>query len=449
MSRALTGHWRRWQDWISRLRQRYPRFDRVLVNFGWLFVDRVIRLGLGLVIGVWVARYLGPEQLGQLNFVLAFAGFIGMLALLGLESIVQRELVRRPEAAGVIVGSALGLKLAAGVLVQLIGWAALSMFAAGQTAVTGLAALLSLTALFQAADVIDYWFQSQVRAGPVVWVRLGVYATMALVRGGLVIAQAPLAAFVVLTLVEAAVTAFGLIVLWRWPGASRPRLRIDRAVMADLVRASWPLALSGLSVWLYLRVDQLMLGTMGSHRELGVYAIAVRLAEIWNFVPVIIVSSLFPGIVALRDLDPRAYADRLQKIHTGLVALAYAAMLFFGLAGQWVIAWLYGPAYSEAWPMLLFLAAAGVFVALGVVREAWVVAEGLSMFSFATTALGAAVNIALNLAWIPTYGGLGAAWATLIAQVVAVSLATILYPKTRMMVAMQLRALALWGRTRS
>src|ERR1017187_4370185 len=70
--------------------------EAVIGNMGWLFVDKFIRLGAGLFVGAWIARYLGPEQFGLLNFSIAFAALVGIMANLGLDGIVVRDLVKSP-----------------------------------------------------------------------------------------------------------------------------------------------------------------------------------------------------------------------------------------------------------------------------------------------------------------------------------------------------------------
>jgi PST family polysaccharide transporter len=71
------------------------------------------------------------------------------------------------------------------------------------------------------------------------------------------------------------------------------------------------------------------------------------------------------------------------------------------------------------------------------------VAEGLTGLSFATTALGAVVNVVLNLWLLPVYGPVGAAVATFIAQSIAVSFSLLLFERTRPIFRMQMKALLL------
>src|SRR4051812_29342678 len=91
----------------------------ILHNMGWLFFDKFIRLGSGLFVGAWVARYLGPEQFGLLNFSISFAALFGVAATLGLDGIVVRELVRTPSRRDDVLGSAFALKLAGGAVTLL------------------------------------------------------------------------------------------------------------------------------------------------------------------------------------------------------------------------------------------------------------------------------------------------------------------------------------------
>src|SRR5215471_1741362 len=85
--------------------------QKLIGNTGWLFADRILRIGIGLILGVWIARYLGPDQFGLFNSAAAFVSLFSIFATLGLDGIVVRELVREPEVKNGILGSAFALKL--------------------------------------------------------------------------------------------------------------------------------------------------------------------------------------------------------------------------------------------------------------------------------------------------------------------------------------------------
>ena len=93
---------------ISRqLKSIGPGLRRILGNMGWLMVDRMVRLGMGLFVTVWVARYLGPAQFGSLNFAFAFVSLFGTAATLGLDGIVVREVVHHAADTHEILGTRL------------------------------------------------------------------------------------------------------------------------------------------------------------------------------------------------------------------------------------------------------------------------------------------------------------------------------------------------------
>lgn len=85
--------------------------QKILANTGWLFIDKTIRMGVGLLVGVWVARYLGPEQFGIYSYALSFTALFSTFATLGLDGIVVRNIVRDPSFKDEILGTAFVLKL--------------------------------------------------------------------------------------------------------------------------------------------------------------------------------------------------------------------------------------------------------------------------------------------------------------------------------------------------
>ncbi len=100
---------------------------RLLANLNWLAADRVLRLVGGLLVGVWVARYLGPEQYGALNYALAFVALFGAVAKLGMDQIVVRGLVLAPDQEGKILGTLFGLKLCAGLIASALAMRVLEL----------------------------------------------------------------------------------------------------------------------------------------------------------------------------------------------------------------------------------------------------------------------------------------------------------------------------------
>jgi PST family polysaccharide transporter len=425
-----------------------PIVAAVLGNAGWLLAEKALRLALGVAVGGLVARYLGPEQFGVLNYALALVALFAILANLGLDALVVREIARNPGEREVLLGSAFALKLAGGAL-ALCGALAASFFLREENdSLPWLVLPAALALMFQAFDTVDLWFQSQLKARYAVVARNAAFIAAAIVKVALVFLGASLAAFAWTVLLEAALAAIALAAAYR---LQRHRITAWRASMTQgvlLLRQGWPLLLSGFMVAIYLRIDQVMLGQMAGAEALGVYSSAVFLSEPLYLVPMAIVSSAAPALAQVRDSDPALYRTRLEQLFRLVVFLSIAMALPVSLFATPLIVLVFGQAYQDAGQVLAVHVWATVFVALGVASSQYLVLEGLTRISFERTLVGAALNIVLNLLWIPRYGALGCAWATLV-SFAAASLFLFHSAASRQCLAIMLRAFSPFGTART
>lgn len=413
-------------------------------NSAWLMADKVLRLIGGLVVGALIARHLGPDAYGLLSATLATVGLLQALAGLGLDIVTVRALTAQEHAPGTVLGTVLAFKLAAGGLTAAL-WVALGARLALWSGVpTALVAVSAPTLLWTALDVFDYWSQAQGRFGLLAVCRAVTYASLLVVRIGLLIAGAPVTAFAAAAMLEVLIGGLILTVMVNRRGDRPSDWRVDRVVAAWLLRQSAPMWLSTIAVWTYLRVDQLLIANLLTSADLGRYAAAVRLAESWYFVPTSIVTASFPALVQLRARSFAEYVAGTERLFRLLAGIGIGAGLAATVFAPWIVGVLFGPAYVEATTAFQILAWSGLFAAWGVARENWLVAEGLTRYSPITTALGAVVNIGLNVVLLPRFGIVAAAWTTIVAQLLVVSLAMGLWPETRPVLRMQLAALAIW-----
>jgi PST family polysaccharide transporter len=411
----------------------------VFTNTAWLFSDRVVRLAAGLFVGIWVARYLGPAQFGSYNHALAWVALFGVLAGLGLDSLVVRNLVTTPAERHLWLGTASGLKLC-GSIAMLVGLN-VSVSLTDSSAIVRLLVAISSTGLvFQAFDTVDFWFQSQMQAKLTVYARNSAFALATLLKVLCIQWGAPLQAFAWIATAELATAAVGLFVCYVLSGQDPRAWRFSINHALNLLRESWPLMLSGFAITIYTRVDQVMLG---STAEAGTYAAAVRISEVWYMVPVVIANSTFPLIVQSRQIDEALYYRRLQAFFDAMAGLSYLVAIPVTLLSNTLVTLLYGNEYEAAGPVLALHVWTGIFVALGVARSMLTTAEGLTRFAFLATLLGAITNVLLNIFLIPRYGALGAAFATLVSQFMATTLSNMLYARTRLILVMQLKSILL------
>ena len=219
--------------------------------------------------------------------------------------------------------------------------------------------------------------------------------------------------------------------------AWRTRLKRSKTLLKD----SWPLILSGLSIMVYMRIDQIMLGQMLGDESVGIYTAAVRISEVWYFFPMIITASVFPAIIEAKKTSEAKYYQRLQKLYDIMVLLALAVAIPVTFLSDWVVTLLFGNAYKQAGSVLSIHVWTGVFVFLGVSSGHWFLIENLQKLAFYRTLLAAVINIGANLILIPKCGAIGAAIGTVFSQMTAAYVFDIMSLKTRHLFWMKTRAL--------
>jgi PST family polysaccharide transporter len=215
---------------------------------------------------------------------------------------------------------------------------------------------------------------------------------------------------------------------------------VDWTWAKSLLKDGWPMVLSGLAVMIYMRIDQVMLGQMKGDHEVGIYSAAVRISEVWYFIPLAITSSVAPSITAAKQLGEAFYYRRILKLFRLMVLLALVIALPVTFLATPMVVRLFGAPFASAGPILSLHIWAAVFVFLGVAQGPWIVTEGLMKVSLNRTVAGGLINVGLNVYLIPRYGGLGAAVATLVAQIVSTLLMNAVDPRTRRIFWMELQA---------
>ena len=420
-----------------------PNLVKIVDNIGWLFVDKVLRMGVGLFVGVWVARYLGPEQFGLLSFATAFVGLFGAIAGLGLQGIVVRDIVRDPSRKEDTLGTAALLQFIGGLLAYGLILATIFWLRPDDALAKALVAILGSTMLFKASEVAVYWFESQVLSKYTVWVQNGSFLVFAAIKIVLILNNAPLIAFASVIMAEALMVALLMLVMLGLRGPRLRHLRITLARAKALLADSWPLLLSGIAIVIYMKIDQIMLGQMVGDEAVGIYSAAVRISEVWYFIPMMIVASVFPAILEAKKRSEAQYYQRLQHLYDLMVWLSVAVALPMTFLSTPIVTLLFGENFSASGTVLAIHIWAAVFVFLGVASSKWFLAENRQMLSFQRTALGAVVNVILNLLLIPDFGPIGAAIATVVSYAIAAFLFDVAQQETRQMFTMKVRSLNL------
>lgn len=391
---------------------------RYVRNFSWVIFEKLCRLCISFLVTAWVIRYLGPNEYGLLSFAISFTSFFTVFVTLGLDSLIVRDLVRNPEHESVILGTGFWLRLSGSVVGFIL--ITLSILLIGYDAGTRILIMVIASGMIlQAPGVLDPFFQSKVQARCIALSNIWAMIAASVVRIALIFAKAPVVAFAFVFVLDKAVLGGTLYAYYRKAGRTVLAWKFSKATAEGLLRNSLPLIFAGLIVMIYMRIDQVMIRGMLGNEALGYYSAAVYLAEGWYFIGIAASSSLFPAIVRAKAQGQTFYHERLQSFYRVMVWLALCVAVPVHFLADPLIAVIYGGGYRQSADVLRVNVWTGVFVFLGIASSAWLVTENLQRISLIRTSIGAALNIALNFLWIPRYGIVGSAWATLISQAVA------------------------------
>jgi len=413
---------------LDGLKQR-PNLQRIIANISWLSFDRVLRGGVGIIISVWMARYLGPEQYGLFNYATAFVGLFGVLVTLGLDQIVVRDIVNDPANINEIIGTAFSLKLAGGILALVFSLAIIIIMRPNDILMKMLVGVTSVGLVFRSFDVIDLWFQAQVQSKYTVYARNGAFIFIVLVKVLLILFHAPLMVFALAGLVEIIVGAVGLIIFYQQRVARLRNWQMSFTRAKEMLRVSLPLALTGVAITIYMKIDQVMLGSMVNDTEVGIYAAVVQVSEVWYFIPMIVTLSIYPTLINLYQESEERFYDKLKQVMGYFFWGTLALSLFVSVFSSQIINILYGEDYARAGGVLAIHIYASVITSMGVVFSQKFILDGTTKISFYGTVIGAVSNVILNVWLLPRYGAYGAAIATIISYSVPLLFQTIVFDK--------------------
>lgn len=432
---------------ISRIRQYIQQrtdLARLTQNLSWVTVERAIRLLIGLFVMSILARYLGTESFGLLSLGIAIISICIPFTELGLQGVIIKTHVEKPEDTGVIVGTVLTLRIIGALASAALATGIAFLLPFEDPQLVPIVALLCFTSVFRTSDSFRHIFEARVFIRPIALAEIAATLTANMMKIMAVLAGASVLSFAFIHSIEFAITAVCIIATYRFHIGRLSGLRFSSSLAIEFLRKGWPLLLSTIAVLIYMKIDQLMLGVMLGKAEVGIYSIAVRISETWYFIPGAIVWSAFPLMVKTKMEDPAFYIRRLIRLYRGLILLGLSVAVVVSLSSDLLVNLLFGDAYSLSSKILLVHIWGGIFASLGIATRYWAINENLQHLEIARTISGALLNIVLNLYLIPTYWAMGAAYATLLSLAWSGFVFDLFHPATRKVLRYKFFAACFW-----
>ncbi len=419
---------------ITKLKNN-KEFTKYFKNTSWLFGEKIIRLFLAFFINIWLARYLGPESFGFLAYGLSLLFILKTLTHLGLDGLATREIVNgNKEKENKVIETVFFMKFFTSILSILVFFIIILNTEIYFSEKFWILIIISFTLLFSPFEVINFWFNAKV---------LGKFSSISftlsilvssIIKIILIILGSSLIWFGLPTFFEFLTMTLFFIYFFNKNNSSRFKINlksIDFNYIKELFSQSWKIMFGAIFAIIYLKVDQVMLESIKGSTEVGIYAVAAQLSEVWYFIPTIIVTSIFPKIIEFKNKDEKIYKNKLQQLFNFLFLLAFIICIGVNIIANDLITFLYGDEYKLSAQILIIHIWASTFIFMRALFSKWILIENILMFSLITQGFGALSNVLLNYLLIPEYGSYGAAIATLISYATASYLSLIIYSKTR------------------
>jgi len=391
----------------------FPGRGRLLRSWSVIIVGDVLSKLCSLASVALIARELSVGEFGAYSFGIAYGGFFVFFADLGLDAVTTRELVARPGEEARILGSALAATGALVLCSAVVAVAGLLVFESGLR----VAGLISLAGMVAAVPgTIGLLLTARVRVLGATLSRL--VGAVGVLVGTVLVLRAGGGPVAVLSVLSVSTVMVGVVLALLARRSLDAPITYDPATARRIVRGAAPVALAILGMVVFRRVDQLLLAHLTDVGELAHYAAAVRLIDALNIIPLAVATVALPVLSHLEVSSDGSTARSAMVSATGfrfLAAVVFPLAALGTFAGGTLLARVYGPAYATAGSALAVLLWAHFFGFTGVLVDQVLIARGQSRYLAKLTIAAAALSVALDLIVIPRWGGLGAAWVSLVA----------------------------------
>ena len=386
----------------------------VFKNAAWIIGCKIVQSLINLLIGLLTARYLGPSNYGIISYVSSIVAFAMPIMQLGLKQTLVKEFVQAPDREGEILGTALMINIISSIFCMLGSVTFVMVADAGEKQTILVCALYSLTLLFQATEMTQYWFQSKLLSKYPSIATLCAYIVVAVYKLYLLVTQKSVVWFALSNVLDYFLISLILMVIYRKVGGQR--LGIDWKLGRQMLSRSKYYIIPSLMVMIFQHTDRIMIKMMIGEAETGMYSAAITCIGISGFVFAAVIDSARPVILEMKTKDQALYETRVIQLYSIITCMSMAQSVGMALLAKPLVWLMYGPEYVGSARILAVAVWYITFGYYGSVRNIWILAEEKQKYLTGINIAGALANVILNFCLIPIFGAIGAAVASLVTQ---------------------------------
>jgi PST family polysaccharide transporter len=338
---------------LTSQRTANPDVHRAFTNLMWLGLERATQIIVGIIISGILARYFGPTVFGKWQYANTVLLVISPITwVCGAEILVPTIVEKPPSQLGTVLGSAFVLRIGIALLTTLATWAGIAIgvhMGTVDAMVGAMLAGLALTLLLREPfiAVISAWLQAITFNRPQLIVSMATVIAKGALVWLLVRMMLPAAGFGWLWALESAAIAVILMQYYRQQHGGKLHWHLDKPLFNHFARSGTVFWLGLIGMYLFLKLDRLMLERVISFADLGCYSAAQQLNENWISLGLMLAQTIAPAFVyrVQQAAQLRRNLARLFALTTALMIIG--AALLDALAG-FIIGHVFGPQYAGA-----------------------------------------------------------------------------------------------------
>lgn len=412
---------------------------KVVNNSAWFILCRVIKVVLGAVVSIFSARLLGAGDFGVINYSAALTSFIMPFVLLGFNSILVKEFMDDESRDGTTLGTAIISSLCAAMIGMGACVGIAYLISPDDKTAIGVTAMYSITLIFHATELIQYWFQAKYRAKTVALVGVLAYTVVSVYKILLLVFKVGVYWFALSNALD--FLLISAVLMYIYKKERNPRLTFSWSTQRRLLRLGYSYAISSFMINVFTQVDKLMIKSMLGNEQNGLYSVAVACSGMFVFLFVAVIDAMRPYILEGKKTDDTVFENRFTMLYSIVIYLGALLGTAVTLGADIMIYILYGTGYTGAGAALQILIWSTVLSCIGGVKDIWFLAESKQKYLLFLNTAGVISNVTLNFILLPRIGILGAAIATVSTQFLSNILLCIFFKELRRNVILLIKSL--------
>lgn len=389
--------------------------NRIVKNAFWIVGCKVIKMFLTLIVTILISRYLGPSNYGLINYAAGLVAFVTPLMKLGIDAIMTYEVIQYPDEEGKIIGTSMVMNVISSLLCVL-GIIAFTYIAnTGETETLVVCTIYSIILIFQALEIIQYWFQAKLLSKYTAIATVLAYFIVSVIQIILLATKMNIYFFTLSYLCEYFVIDIFLIIEYKKLG--KHKIQYSFSIAKRLLAKGKYYIVSSMMVTIFAQTDKIMLKLMVNNEAVGYYSAGVTCAGMASFVFAAIIDSMRSTIFESKKVSQSQFEKNVVNLYSIIIYFSIIVSAFICILSPIIVKILYGSQYESTIGVLRIIVWYTTFSYLGTVRNIWILAENKQKYLWKINLSGATLNIIINAILIPSFGVTGAAIASLTTQI--------------------------------